>query len=55
MQYIVLELLLFGVVPTDLSIIGMFITCFGVALVVAAPAARPGVDPYPERCLPPLK
>jgi len=38
MQYIVLALLLFGVVPIGLSIIGMFITCFGVALVAAAPA-----------------
>ncbi len=39
---IVLELFLFGVVPTGLSIAGIVITCFGVALVAwrSAPARR---------------
>lgn len=39
---IVLELFVFGVVPTGLSIAGIVITCFGVALVAwrSAPARR---------------
>lgn len=35
---VVLELFLFGEVPTELSIIGMVVTCFGVALTVWRPA-----------------
>lgn len=40
---VVLELSLFGVIPTGLSIVGIVITCFGVALVAwrVAPARRP--------------
>jgi drug/metabolite transporter (DMT)-like permease len=36
---IALELVVFGVVPSVLSAIGIVVTCFGVALVAARPAA----------------
>ena len=40
---VVLELLMFGVVPTPLSLVGMAITCLGVAMV-AWQKSRPAAD-----------
>jgi drug/metabolite transporter (DMT)-like permease len=40
---VVLELLMFGVVPTPLSLAGMAITCLGVAMV-AWQKRRPAAD-----------
>lgn len=39
---VVLEMLMFGVVPSPLTWLGIIVTCTGVALVVWRPAAAPG-------------